>query len=136
MMPVVRLPASLNARSCGYTGATPSPPPTSTTCPTLLDVLRQAQRADEIGEAVAFLVMVAHLERGLAERLDHHGDGALVAVEIGHRQRNALAAFVQAQHDEMAGLRRVRHVGGLHLPQEGRVGERFAADDFVHRNVS
>jgi len=34
MIPVVRLPASLNARSWGYTGATPRPPPTSTTWPT------------------------------------------------------------------------------------------------------
>ena len=33
-MHVVRLPASLNARSCGKIGATPRPPPTSTTWPT------------------------------------------------------------------------------------------------------
>jgi hypothetical protein len=47
-MQVVRLPASLKARSCGKTGATPRPPPTSTTWPGPLDVLRQAQRADEV----------------------------------------------------------------------------------------
>ena len=34
MIPVVRLPASLKARSCGKTGATPRPPPTRTTWPT------------------------------------------------------------------------------------------------------
>ena len=34
MIPVVRLPASLKARSCGKIGATPRPPPTRTTCPT------------------------------------------------------------------------------------------------------
>jgi hypothetical protein len=42
----------------------------------LVDMLRQAERADEVGEGVALLVVVAHLQRRLAERLDHHGDGA------------------------------------------------------------
>ena len=34
MIPVVRFPASLKARSWGKTGATPRPPPTRRTCPT------------------------------------------------------------------------------------------------------
>ena len=33
MMLVTRWPACLKARACGKMGATPSPPPTSTTCP-------------------------------------------------------------------------------------------------------
>ena len=69
MMPVVRLPACLNARSCGKTGATPRPPPTRTTWPTSRRAA-QAERADEVGERVALLVAVAHLQRRLAERLD------------------------------------------------------------------
>ena len=101
--------------------------------PDLAHVLRHAERADEIGEAVALLVMIPHLERGLAERLDHHGDGAFVAIEIGHRQRDAFAALVHAHHDEMAGLGRSGYVRSHHFPEKSRIGKNFAADDRVHR---
>ena len=95
-------------------------------------MLGQAERADEVGEAVALLVVVAHLPRRLAERLDDHGDRALVAIEVGDGERDALAALVQAQHDEVPGLGGARDVGRAHLPEEGGLGECFAADDLVH----
>ena len=100
----------------------------------LLDVLRQAERADEVGERVALLVVGHHLAGRLPERLDDHRDGALLAVEVGDGERDALAALVEAEHHEVAGLGRGGDVGGLDLPEEGRVGEGFAADDGVrHR---
>jgi hypothetical protein len=83
-----------------------------------LDVLRQAQRADEVFEAVALAVVVAHLARGLAQRLHDDGDGAALAVEVGHRERYALARFVQTQHHEVPRLRRRRHIRRQHFPQE------------------
>ena len=101
----------------------------------LLDMLRQAERADEIVEAVARLVVVAHLPRRLAERLDDNGDCALVAVVVGDRQRNPLAALVQADHDEVTGLRRLSDIGGRDLPQERGFGEYFVTDDGIHRGL-
>ena len=102
--------------------------------PDFAHMLRHAERPDEIGEGVALFVMIPHFQCGLSERLDHHGDGAFVTIEISHRQGNAFAAFVQPHHDEMPGLRRVCHVWNQHLPEEGGVGKYLAADDRVHRN--
>jgi len=96
------------------------------------DVLRQAQRADEVEHFVALGELVAHGAGGLAQGLHHHRDGAAPAVEVGHRQRDAFALLVQAQHDEMPGLGGRRHVGRMQLPQEGLVVERLAADDGGH----
>ena len=98
----------------------------------LLDVLGQAERADEIAEGVTLLVVVAHFPGRLAQRLDHHGDRALVAIEIGDRERNALAALVEADHDEMTGLSRPGDVGAFHFPEEGGVGKLLAAENRVH----
>ncbi len=98
----------------------------------LPDVLRQAERADEVLELVALLEVVAHLVRRLPEGLHDQGDGAAFAVIVGDRQRNALAAIVKAQHHEVSGKRGVRDVGGVDLPQEGGVGKGFAANDWIH----
>ena len=95
-------------------------------------MLRQAERADEVDDAVAGLVVVTHFQRRLAERLDHQGDRALVAIVIGDGERNAFAALAQAQHDEMPGLGGARHVGRAHLPEKRGLRECFAADDLVH----
>ena len=103
--------------------------------PGLADVLREAERADEVREGVAALVVISHLERRLAERLDDERDRALVPVVVGDRERDALAAFMQAQHDEVPGRGGLRHVGRLDLPQEGRVGEGFPANDGVHESA-
>ena len=99
----------------------------------LLDVLRQPERPDEVGEFVALGEIVAHLAGGLAQRLHHDRDGAALAVEVGDGERNALAGLVQPQHDEMAGLRGLRDVRRIDFPQEGLLGELFASNDADHR---
>ncbi len=97
-----------------------------------LHMLRQSERPDEVGETVAGLVAIPHLPCGLAQRLDDEGDGSLVAVEVGDGERDPLASLVQADHHEVSRLGRLRHVRREHLPQEGGVGKRVAADDRVH----
>ena len=115
MMEIVYEPSSLWRRSCGKTGATPRPPPTSTTLLRLLDVGRQAQRADEVQDGCPFGHR-HHLERGLADRLDHDRDRAAPAVEIRDRERNALSRFVDPHHDEVSRLARPRYLRGQYLP--------------------
>jgi hypothetical protein len=98
----------------------------------LVDVLRQAERPHEVVEGVAPPVAVAHLERRLAERLDHQCDGAALSVVVGDGERDAFTALVQAEHDEVPWPCRPGDVGRQHLPEEGGIGERLAADDPVH----
>ncbi len=98
----------------------------------LVDMLRQTQRADEIRKLVAFVEVVAHLVRGLAERLHDQGDRAAFAVIVGDRQRDALAPIVKAQHHEMSGQRRMSDIGGVDFPEESRVGKGFTANDRIH----
>ena len=99
----------------------------------LVNVLRQAQRADEITKAVALLVLVAHLARGLAQGLNHDGDGATLAVKVGDGERNALSVVVQTQHHKMSGLRRRSHIWRKNFPQKGVLGEYFSTNYGVHR---
>ena len=100
--------------------------------PDFLDMLRQSERPDEILELVALIEVVAHFVRRLAERLDDHGDGAALAIIVGDGQRNALAALVETEHDEVARLRRLRDVGRVNLPEKCRVGKTFPANDRIH----
>ncbi len=103
--------------------------------PDALDVLRQAERPDEIGKRVTLGVIVAHGARRLAERLHDHGHRAARAVEIGHGERNALAALGESQHHEMTGLGRLRDVGRVDLPEECAVRELLAAGNRVHARI-
>ena len=98
------------------------------------DVLRQAERTDEVLERVALLIAVAHFARGLAERLHHDGDGATVAVVIGDGQRDALGAVVKANHDEMAGLGRSRDIRRLDVPKKRRVRKTLPVNNRIHRS--
>ncbi len=100
--------------------------------PDLGNVLGQAEGAHEVREGVAGLVVGHHLAGRLAERLNHHRDGAAPAVEIGNRQRDALGPLVESEHDEVAGLCGARDVGRGDLPEEGHVGEDLVANDGVH----
>ena len=102
----------------------------------LRNVLRQPERAGEIGELVARGEMVAHLAGGLAQRLHHDRDGAALAVEVGDGQWNALARFIEPEHDEMAGLRGLRDIRRIDFPQEGLLGKLFVANDADHRYCS
>ena len=97
----------------------------------LADMARQPERPDEVEDRVA-LAQAHHFKGGLADRLDHHGDGAAVHIEIGHGERNAFAMLVDASHDKMSGTRRSRHIGRFHVPKEGRWTELFPTSDEKH----
>ena len=98
----------------------------------LLDVARQAEGSDEVEERVALGVVPEHLLRRLADGLDDHRDRSPVAVEVRHGQGDALAPLAQPDHHEVARLGRPRDVGGVDVPEEGRVRELLAADDSIH----
>ena len=97
----------------------------------LANVAGQPQRSDEIENRVAF-AQAHHLEGRLAHRLDHHGHGALLRVEIRHGQRNSLATLIDASHDEMPGTCRPRHIRRFHVPKKGRGTKLFPASDEKH----
>ncbi len=65
--------------------------------------------------------VLLHLPGRLAHRLDHQRDRAPVAVEVGDRERDALAVLVRHDDDELAGLRRLRHQRMADLQQVGDV---------------
>jgi hypothetical protein len=69
---------------------------------------------------------------GLADRLDHDGDGARLAIEIGNGERNAFAVLVDAGHDEVAGPGSACHVGCENVPKEGGWSELLPALDEKH----
>ena len=55
----------------------------------------------------------------------------VLAVEVGHGQRDALAALVLHHDDELAGLGRAGELGVLDLEQVGDVREVPAGHDLV-----
>src|SRR5665811_2176161 len=71
----------------------------------LLDLARLAQWTNEAGERVA-LAQRLQMPRRRADRLDHDGDGARFAVEIGDGERDPLPLFVDHQDDELSRLAR------------------------------
>ncbi len=75
---------------------------------------------------------IHHLVGGLANRLHHDSDRSLVSVEIGDSEWNPLTGLIDADHEEMAGLACLGHVGRLDLPQEGNRTKLLAFDDLVH----
>ncbi len=95
-------------------------------------MLRQAERPDEVVEGVPLGIVVAHLERRLAERLHDEGDRSALAIEVGDGERYALAALAQPKHDEMARLGRLRDVRRVDLPEKRVLRELLAAGDPIH----
>src|SRR5450759_1830220 len=85
----------------------------------LLDLARLAQWTNEAGERVA-LAQRLQMPRRRADRLDHDGDGARFAVEIGDGERDPLPLFVDHQDDELSRL--------------ARCGNRRSLDD-LHEHV-
>jgi len=100
--------------------------------PHLPDVARQAERPDEVGEGVAFLEIPHHLPCRLPESLDDDRDGPPVPVVVRDGERDPLPSLLQADHDEVARLGRLRHVGRVDVPEEGHIGKLLALDDLVH----
>ena len=85
--------------------------------------------------AVAF-AQGHHFQGGFAHRLDDDGDGAALHVEIGDGQRDSFAMLVDASHDEVSGACRARHVGRLHVPEEGCRTKLFSTSDEKHHTPS
>jgi len=98
----------------------------------LVRVGGQAQRPSKVSEFVALAVVLEHVAGGPAQRLNDQGDRPALAIEVGNRQRNALAIVAQPQHHELAGLGGAGHIGGVHLPQESSVRKLLAANDADH----
>ena len=131
-MEMVRLPASCIRGVAERSGATPSPPPTSTTVPLMLaDVAGQAERADKIEDRVAF-AQRQHLEGGLADRLNHHRDGA------GFALKSATVSGMRSPCSSMRAMtkwpgRAARATSGAcDFPQEGGGAELHPALDEKH----
>ena len=82
-----------------------------------------AQGAHEILKVLS-LLLVAELFRGCAYQLEDDGDGALLPVVGGDGQGNALAVFIHAKDDELAGLAFPGHSRGLDL-HEGHCGVQY-----------
>ena len=96
----------------------------------LPDVARDAHRPDHRVQPGADAAGLLHLARGLADRLDDQRDRPAVAVEVGDRQRNALAMLVFHDDHELTGLGRLGQQRMADLQQVGDVGEIRARDDF------
>ena len=90
-----------------------------------------AERPREVQQRVARL-QLREAHRGGAHRLEHDGDGARLRVAFVHRERDALAALVDAQHDELARPDLARYLGRAHDHAGDFRIERFYSFDGVH----
>ena len=80
-----------------------------------------AHGADKVGKAVADFHQLQHTG-GLADGLDHDGNGTGLAVVIGNGQGNALAVLIQTQDDELAGQALLGDQRGLDDVLKDRAG--------------
>jgi hypothetical protein len=80
--------------------------------PEPLDLGGLAEGPDHVEDGVARLEGVEEL-RGLADALDHDRDVAAVGVRVGDRDRDPLAALVDAEDDELARLPLAGDAGSL-----------------------
>jgi len=128
------IPGLLEGAQLGEDGGDPEASADEDDVADLPDVALEAERPDEVGERVAFLVGPHHLPRRLAERLDDDRDRPPLRVVVGHGEGDPLAPLVQPKHHEMARPGRLRDVGSVDVPEEGHVGELLALDDLVHES--
>ena len=98
-----------------------------------LDLGGFAQGAHKVGDIVALLHGVEH-SGGAAGGLHHDGDGALLPVPAGDRNRHTLALLIQAEDNELTGLGMLGHQGGLDLKEADgfRLVEKSLGYYFVH----
>ena len=82
-----------------------------------------AQRAAEVGDAVAFLQAFQH-GSGFAEHQVDDGDGAGLFISIGNGQGNALAFVSNPEDDETARLRRFGDMRGMYDQAAGLAGDK------------
>ena len=67
------------------------------------DDARHAHRPDERVQPRSDLAGLLHLARGAADRLDHERDRSLARIEVGERERDALALGMRHDDDELPG---------------------------------
>jgi hypothetical protein len=70
----------------------------------LADVAGASHGADESVEGASDDTALLHFHGGLAHRLDHKGDGAVVHREIGDGKRDAFAVRLGHDDDELSGI--------------------------------
>ena len=75
-----------------------------------------AERADEVGDVVAFFNGVEH-SGGAACGLNHDGNGALFTVVACNGDGGTLALLVKTEDDELTGLRMSRNQRSFDLEQ-------------------
>jgi hypothetical protein len=93
-------------------------------------VARDPHRANERSQARADPAIALHFPRRLADCLDHERDRALVAVEVGDRERDAFSLVVRHHDDELARARGFGQQWMVNLEQEGDVRELLPSHDF------
>src|ERR1035438_371806 len=124
-------------------GATPRPPPTSTTVPSSLRMwlgkpsgpmksrIVSPSRSANISKVVLPTAWTPTLT-GPAPPLDHHRDRPGPRVEICNGQRDPFPMLVNASHDKVSGTRRSRHIGRFHVPEEGCWTKLYPTTDEKH----
>ena len=90
-----------------------------------------AQRTHEVQQRVS-LVEQVKLLGGIAHLLENNGDGALLAVIARDGQRHALSLFINAENNELPGLRLPRNQRGLNLHQRDRFIQHALFYDRIH----
>ena len=98
------------------------------------DVTGNAHGADDREQAGSDMAVLLHFARRLADGLDHQRDRALLGVEVGEREGNALPVFMLHHDDELPGLGGLGHRRMANLQLVGDVGVVLAPDDLEVRH--
>ena len=91
-----------------------------------------AQRSGEVGERVAFAEGADFARRG-ADGLDDQRDASLRRVVVRNGERDAVAAFVRADDDELSGTGRTRDARRENFHQPDLFGQSAFFENGVHR---
>ena len=95
------------------------------------DVRGLSQRADDVGDIVAFL-QFAEAGGGEADFLHDEGDGAGHGVGLGNGEGHAFALLADADDNEVPGLARPGDEGCFNDELEDLFGEMFFVENLVH----
>ncbi|MPM73852.1 hypothetical protein SDC9_120837 [bioreactor metagenome] len=93
---------------------------------------RDAQRADKVQNAVAFVQHIQPLGR-VSDLLEDDGDRAANGIGSRDRERHALSVFIHTQDDKLSRFRFLCDIWGLYLHERDRLMQRPLGYDSVHR---